>query len=130
MKETRAKAEGGDGEAMWRLGAWYQYGDNGLAKDEAQARAWYERSAAARDPRGMARFGECLLCGQGGPQNNALGLVNVTEAAHLGSDIGAYFLGTRSSKAIAACRRTPSGAVLAEEGRRRRVRAQALKAQA
>ena len=26
-------------------------------------------------------------------QDNALGLVNVTEAAHLGSDLGAYLLG-------------------------------------
>ena len=96
VKETRAKAEGGEGDAMYLLGAWYQLGMNGLAKDKAQARAWYERSAAARDPRGLATFGSCLLVGElgdGGPQDNALGLVNVTEAAHLGSDLGAYLLG-------------------------------------
>ena len=96
LKETRARAEGGDGEAMWLLGKWYEDGVNGLPIDDAQIFAWFERSAAARDPRGLATFGSCLLVGElgdGGPQDNALGLVNVTEAAHLGSDLGAYRLG-------------------------------------
>ena len=93
MKKTRAKAEGGDGEAMWRLGAWYQFGKNGLAKDDVQARAWYERSAAARDTKGVAMFGSYLLRGLGGPQDDVFGLVNVTEAAGLGSDVGACNLG-------------------------------------
>ena len=66
---------------------------NGLTKDKVQARAWYERSAVARYPPGMSAFGECLLLGIGGPQDNALGLVNVTEAAGLGSEGGAYRLG-------------------------------------
>ena len=34
VKECRAKAEGGDGEAMWTLGGWYQSGNHGLAKDK------------------------------------------------------------------------------------------------
>ena len=58
-----------------------------------QARAWYERSAATRDTRGMALFGCCLLNGFGGPEDIAFGLVNVTEAAGLGSDYAAYRLG-------------------------------------
>ena len=93
VKETRAKAQAGDGDAMYRLGAWYQFGMNGLAIDEAQARAWYERSAAARDPKGMACFGHYLLRGIGGPEDNAFGLVNVTEAAHMGTDFAACWLG-------------------------------------
>ena len=93
VKECRAKAEGGDGEAMWELGGWYERGEYGLAKDKTQARAWYERSAAARDPRGMACFGGCLLRGAGGPQNNSLGLVYWTDAAHLGSNYAAFKLG-------------------------------------
>ena len=39
VKEMRAKAEGGDRYAMFRLGLWYQLGRNGLAR-AAQARAW------------------------------------------------------------------------------------------
>ena len=59
----------------------------------AGKRPWYERSAAARDPKGMAAFGDALLCGWGGPQNTALGLVMASQAAELGSDLGAYILG-------------------------------------
>ena len=93
VKETRAKAEGGEGDAMYLLGAWYQLGMNGLAVDKAQARAWYERSAATRDPMGLSSFGSCLLRGAGGPQNTSLGLVYITDGAHLGSNFGAYTLG-------------------------------------
>ena len=93
VKEERAKAEDGNGNAMWRLGVWYGCGKKGLAKDDVQARAWYERSAAARHPKGMALFGCCLLKGVGGPEETSLGLVNVTEAAGLGSDFAACNLG-------------------------------------
>ena len=93
VKEWRAKAEGGDEDAMYRLGVFYEKGQCGLAIDEAQARAWYELSGAARNPKGMASFGQCLLLGIGGPEDHVLGLVNTTEAAHLGSDWGAYRLG-------------------------------------
>ena len=41
----------------------------------------------------MACFGRNLLLGIGGPQDNAFGLVNVTEAAGLGSEFGAHSLG-------------------------------------
>ena len=93
MKEGRAKAEAGDGGGSWWLGTCYQFGLRGLAKDNAQARAWYERSAAACDPNGTAMFGKCLLEGVGGPQDDVFGVMNVTQAAELGSDVGAYFLG-------------------------------------
>ena len=92
VKEMRAKAEGGDGDAMHWMGVCYTFGQ-GAAKDEAQARAWYERSAAARNPKGLASFSNCLLTGAGGPQDFALGLLNMTEAAYLGSDMGAAVLG-------------------------------------
>ena len=98
VKETRAKADGGDGKAMYRLGMWYQFGLRGLAEDTTQARAWYGRSAAVRYPKGMARFGECLMCGRGGSKNHALGLVMVSQAAALGSDLAAYLLGYAFSK--------------------------------
>jgi hypothetical protein len=92
VKEWRAKAEGGDGEAMWKLGVFYEKGQWGLAIDKAQARAWYERSAAARNPKGMASFGQCFLLGIGGPEDHVFGIMNATEAAGLGSDLGAMKL--------------------------------------
>ena len=54
---------------------------------------WYERSAAAHHTKGLACFGEYLLLGVGGSVETSLGLVNLTEAAHLGSEVGAYRLG-------------------------------------
>ena len=93
VKETRAKAESGDGEAMDLLGLWYQAGSRGLAEDAVQARAWYERSAAARNPTGMSAFAECLLNGDGGPRNISLGLDMVRRAAALGSDVASLTLG-------------------------------------
>ena len=93
VKELRAKAEGGDWNAMYCLGVWYQFGLHGLAKDYGQARAWYELSGAARNPKGMASFGQCLLLGIGGPEYHVFGIMNVTDAAMLGSDLGAYRLG-------------------------------------
>ena len=116
----RAKAEGGDGEAMDLLGVWYGHGSNGLSKDMAQARAWYGRSAAAGNPMGMASYGEYLLFGLGGSNESraVLGLVNVTEAATLGSDLGAFRLGESFSDGQTASRKTPLARGLVKEGRR------------
>ena len=111
VKEVGLKAEGGDGTAMWQLGLWYDFGRQGLPIDAVQSRAWYERSAAARDPKGMAAFGDALLCGWGGPQNTALGLVMASQAAELGSDLGAYILARPFSKANGAWQR-----ILSEHG--------------
>ena len=94
VKEIRGKAEAGDAEAMYQLGLCYRSGRGGLAQDAVQTRAWLERSAAARNPTGLATFGFCLLRGIGGPQDSALGLVNVSQAAALGSDSAAYLLGS------------------------------------
>ena len=93
VKEMRAKADGGDGDAMYWLGVCYENGQFGIAKDYVQARAWFERSAAVCCPKGLAAFGACSLLGLGGSVETSLGLVNVTEAAGLGSEVGAFLLG-------------------------------------
>ena len=46
----------------------------------------------------VAAFGACSLLGLGGSVETSLGLVNVTEAAGLGSDLGAYRLGDAFTK--------------------------------
>ena len=94
LEFIREKAEEGDGNAMHFIGTCYQFGTNGLAVEKAQARAWYELSAAERDPKGMAMFSSHLLRGIGGPQDNVFGIMNVTQAAELGSDVGAVLLGS------------------------------------
>ena len=103
VKELRVKADAGDGEAMYELGIWYQCNsiragiqhskDPSLTEDTVQARAWFERSAAARNPKGLAVFGAYLVTGIGGPQDNVFGVMNLTQAAELGSQVGAHSLG-------------------------------------
>ena len=107
VKEIRAKAEGGDVESMWQLGWCYRSGRGGLPQDAVQSRAWLERSAAAHNPAGLATFGYYLLRGIGGPQNYVLGLVNVSEAAGLGSEIGAYWLGEVFLKGVCGLPKDP-----------------------
>jgi len=110
VKKAMAKAADGDATAMWRLGHWYGHGMRGLPEDKAQARAWYERSAAARDPRGMGQFGGYLLEGRGGPVDTALGLVYASQSAMLGSDFGAYYLGKAFHLGRYGVRRDPAQA--------------------
>jgi TPR repeat protein len=99
VKELLAKTEGGDGDAMYVLGVWYEYGKNGLAIDKAQARAWYERSAAAGDIRGI-----------GGSTDTSLGLVVITEAATKGSDYAAWVLGKAFFKGTSGLSKDPARA--------------------
>ena len=93
VKELRAKADAGDADAMNTLGVSYTCGNAGLVKDQAQARAWFERSAELGHPEGMASFAHKLLKGFGGPSDPALGLVYATRAAEAGSDMAAFQLG-------------------------------------
>ena len=93
VKEKHAKAEGGDGDAMYWLGVSYEHGRNGVAKDTAKARAWYSCGADIRHPYCLAKLGEFLLLGIRSPVNNVLGIMNLTEAAHMGTDFAAYMLG-------------------------------------
>ena len=48
---------------------------------------------AARDASSLAKMGERQVLGVHVPENIALGIMNVTEAAHLGSELGALLLG-------------------------------------
>ena len=58
----------------------------------------------------MANFGQCLLRGIGGPQDISFGLVNMTEAAHLGSNMGACTLGEVFFKGLCGLPKDPARA--------------------
>ena len=120
VKELRVKADAGDGEAMYELGIWYQCNsiragiqhskDPSLTEDTVQARAWFERSAAARNPKGLAVFGAYLVTGIGGPQDNVFGVMNLTQAAELGSQVGAHSLGDAFLKGLWGLPKDPARA--------------------
>lgn len=110
VKALRANAEGGDGESMWKLGVFYESGEYGFARDDVQARAWYERAAAAGDIPGIAAFGGCVLHGIGGSTDTSLGLVVTTEAATKGSDYAALVLGEAFFKGTSGLSKDPARA--------------------
>ena len=63
-------AKAGNGEAALFLGSIYEYGRVGLAKDEAQAAAWYRKAAEEGSPDGMRNLASQYEEGQGGLQKD------------------------------------------------------------
>jgi S1-C subfamily serine protease len=57
----RAKAEKGDAEAQFRVGTMYYFGDDGIAKDEAEAVKWLHLSAGQGHADAQAHLGAIFL---------------------------------------------------------------------
>jgi TPR repeat protein len=93
VAEMRRMAEAGDGNAMWILGAWYEYGEKGLAEDKAKAFEWYEKSHEAGDATGACFLASCYLYGDGVPKCLARGATLMSEAAGRGSNYACFKLG-------------------------------------
>ena len=82
----RARAEGGDAEAMRRLGFAYRDGKRGLQKDAAQAFLWLKRAADLKDARALTACGVLYLHGTGVEQGISRGCTMLGLAAALGSE--------------------------------------------
>ena len=65
VKRTKELAEGGDGDAMYSLGVWYEEGYFDLEEDDAEAYRWYKKSADAGNVMGIAAVGFSLMIGLG-----------------------------------------------------------------
>jgi TPR repeat protein len=98
VAETLRKAEAGDGAAMYDLGVWYEYGEMGLAKDEAKAVEWYEKSHEAGDAQGTCYLGDCYLDGLGVPKCLVRANTLLSDAARCGSQYACYKLGRAYAK--------------------------------
>jgi localization factor PodJL len=70
--------------AQLHLAGLYQDGDEGLAPDLAEARAWARRAADGGDARGMHAYGMYLFDGVGGPLDRAEALAWLKRAAERG----------------------------------------------
>lgn len=95
LKQLREKAEAGDAGAMHSMYRAYtsDVAEYGLTRDSRQARAWLERGARLQHPKCMAYYSDYLINGIGGEKLPALGLVFLGQAASLGSDLAAWWLG-------------------------------------
>ncbi|MCK6503573.1 hypothetical protein L6R53_09270 [Myxococcota bacterium] len=81
----RGLAEAGDGPSATWLGDHHRKGQ-GLPKDLAAARAWYERGAAQADVDALRELGKLCEKGQGGPKDLDRARALYEQAAELGAD--------------------------------------------
>jgi uncharacterized protein len=77
----RKAADKGSTSAMVELGVLYATGSGGLTKDPAQARAMFERAAAAGNPRGVANLAALSHVGGGAPSDPVKTRAVLTRAA-------------------------------------------------
>ena len=98
LAETLRKAEAGVGWAMYNLGNWYWRGEKGLAKDEAKAFEWYEKSHEAGYESGTGGLGACYLVGMGVPKCPMRANTLLSDAAGRGSKYVCYKLGRAYAK--------------------------------
>ena len=103
VAEWLRDAEAGDGQAMFVLGIWYMHGQKGLAKDEAKAFEWYEKSHEAGDARGTGCIGRCYLDGEGVPKCLVRAVTLLSQAAERGSKSACYTLGLAYADGLWGC---------------------------
>jgi uncharacterized protein len=70
---------------MFQLGMMTEQGDGG-PKDDAAARALYEKAAARDHVGALERAGDFNMAGRGGPKNETAAKTYYEKAAALGSD--------------------------------------------
>jgi TPR repeat protein len=92
MRELRPLAEQGIASAQFKLGLLYANGQ-GVPKDDAQARQWYEKSATQGHAAAQANLGVILVYARGGPQDYKMAVYGVRLSANQGSDVAQRKLG-------------------------------------
>ena len=92
LKDTYAKADSGDADAMLSIGNWYFFGQHGLEKDLWAASVWYNGGALVEHPTCTALLGQCrwLETGVDKDKDTARWLFGI--AATSGSELGCFFL--------------------------------------
>jgi TPR repeat protein len=84
-RELLAKAAETNAEAQYQLGLMLADGTGG-AKDEAGARALFEKAAAQNHPGALLQMGAFTEAGRGGPKDSAAARAYYQRAADLGDD--------------------------------------------
>ena len=91
VEELRQRAEAGDVRAMTQLAFKYKSGD-GVKKDVAGYFQWSKRAADLNDAAGMSMVAVCHLHANGTTKNEPAGLIEIGQAAGLGSEHACYVL--------------------------------------
>ena len=94
VEKVRARAEGGDTDAMLDLGHWYGDGEMGLSKDSERSFGWYQRGHRLGGcATTTATLALCYLNGDGVEKNVGHGMHLMTSAAERGSELACFMLG-------------------------------------
>ena len=117
VAEVRRAAEGGDAEAAYKLGKWFENATMGLGKDEAKAFVLYEQAAKAGHPRATGKLANFYNRGIGTMSSEPLALRWAAAGVALGCGIAMTVLGNLYANGRAGLRQDH------EEGLRLRVAA-------
>lgn len=90
---VRAKAEGGDGDAMLHLGRLVSNGMKGLPEDRKQGAGWFRRGHDLNHTACTMELGLSYELGMGVERSDAMAMYLYTVAAKNGSEYACYTLG-------------------------------------
>ena len=93
MAALRVTAEGGDANAMRKLGFSCRDGTRGLKTDLAQSFTWFKRAADLKDVRAILLCGYAYLHGQGVERSAIRGITMIGAAATMGSEHACGIIG-------------------------------------
>jgi uncharacterized protein len=91
-REWQLPAKRGDAVAQYHLGLLHANGQ-GVAKDDAQAREWYEKAAAQGHADAQVNLGVLYDYGRGGPQDFKMAMKWYRRSADQGNDLAQRKLG-------------------------------------
>ncbi len=94
LTETRVKAEGGDAEAQYLLGARYAYGE-GLPKDHRVAVKWFQKAADQGHAKAQFFLGSAYASGEGVTKDQVEAVKWYRKAAEKGLAPALYRLGDK-----------------------------------
>jgi TPR repeat protein len=92
LREWHPLAKQGQAVAQYHLGLLYANGQ-GVPKDDAQARQWYEKAALQGHANAQANLGSLYDYGRGGPQDFKMAVRWYLRAANQGNDLAQRKLG-------------------------------------
>ena len=92
LREWQPLAKQGDAVAQYHLGLLYSNGQ-GVPKDDAQARQWYEKAAVQGHVDAQVNLGMLLDYGRGGPQDFKMAVRWYLRSANQGNELAQRKLG-------------------------------------
>ena len=92
LREWHPLAKQGQAVAQYHLGLLYANGQ-GVPKDDAQARQWYEKAATQGHANAQANLGSLYDYGRGGPQDFKMAVRWYLRSANQGNDLAQRKLG-------------------------------------